>query len=179
MTKRHLAALFALIVCILPARVFGFSIVAYNVENLFDLDGTATYEDYSSDKYTPRHLLVKVCNAAKVLSTVDAGRGPDVVILNEIEIDQTPDAAGPKAGDWLESVKGLTLEEVLSTSPLPPETASLPAEFWLLKALNRPVPMRMAAPVLSKMSSSRVFPSQPSKPTTRSMPAPFSKRNSM
>ena len=136
MTTRHLAALFALIVCILPARVFGFSIVAYNVENLFDLDGTASYEDYSSDKYTPRHLSVKARNAAKVLSTVDAGRGPDVVILNEIEIDQTPDAAGPKAGDWLDSVKGLTLEEVLSTSPLPPETASLPAEFWLLKALE-------------------------------------------
>ena len=136
MPTRHLVAFLALLVSILPARVSGFSIVTYNVENLFDLDGTASYEDYSSGKYTPRHLSVKVRNAAKVLSTVDAGRGPDVVILNEIEIDQTPDGTGPKAGDWLDSVKGLTLEEVLSTSPLPPETASLPAEFWLLKALE-------------------------------------------
>jgi len=136
MLTRHLVALLALLVSILPARVSGISIVSYNVENLFDLDGTASYEDYSSGKYTPRHLSVKVRNAAKVLSTVDAGRGPDVVVLNEIEIDQTPDATGLKAEDWLDSVKGRTLEEVLSTSPLPPETASLPAEFFLLKALE-------------------------------------------
>lgn len=136
MTTRHLVATLALIASILPARLSGFSIVAYNVENLFDLDGIASYEDYSSDKYTPRHLLVKARNAAKVLSTVDSGRGPDVVILNEIEIDQTPDATGLKAADWLDSVKSRTLEEVLSTSPLPPATASLPAELWLLKAIE-------------------------------------------
>jgi hypothetical protein len=136
MNSRLLAAFLALIVSILPARVLGLSIVSYNVENLFDLDGTASYEDYTSDKYTPRHLLVKARNAAKVLSTVDAGRGPDVVVLNEIEIDQTPDATGLKAADWLDSVKGRTLEEILSTSPLPPETASLPSEFFLLKALE-------------------------------------------
>lgn len=136
MLTRHLVASLALFLSIFTARVSGFSIVAYNVENLFDLDGAANYEDYKSDKYTPRHLLVKARNAAKVLSTVDAGHGPDVVVLNEIEIDQTPDATGLKADDWLDSVKGLTLEEVLSTSPLPPETTSLPAEFWLLKALE-------------------------------------------
>jgi len=109
MTTRHLVAFLALLVSILPTRVSGFSIVSYNVENLFDLDGTASYEDYSPDKYTPRHLLVKARNAAKVLSTVDAGRGPDVVILNEIEIDQTPDSSRLKAADWLDSVKGRTL----------------------------------------------------------------------
>jgi endonuclease/exonuclease/phosphatase family metal-dependent hydrolase len=136
MNTRHLAALLALLVSILPARLSGFSLVAYNVENLFDLDGTASYEDYSPDKYTPRHLLVKVRNAAKVLSTVDAGRGPDVLILNEIEIDQTPDSNGLKAADWLNSVKGRTLEEILSRSPLPSAIASLPAELWLLKALE-------------------------------------------
>jgi len=136
MTIRHLAAILVLLVFILPARVSGFSVVAYNVENFFDLDGTASYEDYGPDKYTPRHLLVKARNAAKVLSTVDAGRGPDVVILNEIEIDQTPDAKGLKAMDWLVSVNALTLEKLLCTSPLPPATASLPAEFWLLKALE-------------------------------------------
>ena len=135
MTTRHLVAILVLIGSIFPTRVSGFSIVAYNVENLFDLDGIASYEDFSSDKYTPRHLLVKARNASKVLSTVDAGRGPDVVVLNEIEIDQTPDATGLKVVDWLDSVKGRTLEEVLSSSPLPPGTASLPAEFWLLKAL--------------------------------------------
>ena len=150
MLTRHLVALLALIVSILPARVSGISIVSYNVENLFDLDGTASYEDYTPDKYTPRHLLVKARNAAKVLSTVGAGRGPDVVVLNEIEIDQTPDATALKAEDWLDSVKGRTLEEVLSTSPLPPETASFPAEFFLLKALEdaglgRPDPVDLLA----------------------------------
>ncbi len=136
MNTRLRAAILAFFVSTLPAQLSAFSIVSYNVENLFDLDGTASYEDYTPDKYTPRHLLVKALNAAKVLSTVDAGRGPDVVVLNEIEIDQTPDATGLKAEDWLDSVKGRTLEEVLSTSPLPPETASFPAEFFLLKALE-------------------------------------------
>jgi hypothetical protein len=79
---------------------------------------------------------VKVRNAAKVLSTIDAGRGPDVVILNEIEIDQTPDASASKAVAWLDSVKNRKLTEILSESPLPPEITSLPAEVLLLKALE-------------------------------------------
>jgi len=132
---RFLTLAFA-VTLLLAQPVHAFTIVAYNVENLFDLDGTASYEDYKPEKYTPRHLSVKVRNAAKVLSTIDAGRGPDVVILNEIEIDQTPDASASKAVAWLDSVKNRKLMEILSESPLPPEITSLPAEVLLLKALE-------------------------------------------
>lgn len=136
MITRLLLASIALFVSFIPPHVLGISVVAYNVENLFDMDGKAGYEDYQPDKYTPRHLLVKVGNIAKVLSKVDDGRGPDVVVLNEVEIDQTPDPKSPKAEDWLESVKGQKLRDILSAAPLPQETASLPAEFFLLKAIE-------------------------------------------
>jgi endonuclease/exonuclease/phosphatase family metal-dependent hydrolase len=136
MLRIHHLSCAILLVFLSPLQIWALSVVAYNVENLFDLDGVASYEDYSAAKYTPRHLLVKVGNAAKALSKVDGGRGPDVVILNEIEIDQTPDGSGAKAAEWLDSVKNRTLEEILSESPLPPDTASVPAELWLLKALE-------------------------------------------
>ena len=136
MLRIHHLACAILFVFLSPVQIWAFSIVAYNVENLFDLDGVASYEDYKSEKYTPRHLLVKLSNATKVLSKVDEGRGPDVVVLNEIEIDQTPDDSRVKASEWLDSVKNRTLKEILSESPLPPEIASLPAEFWLVKALE-------------------------------------------
>lgn len=136
MLRIHHLVCAILFVLLSPVQIWAFSVVAYNVENLFDVDGVASYEDYSAAKYTPRHLLVKVGNAAKALSKVDGGRGPDVVVLNEIEIDQTPDGSGAKAAEWLDSVKNRTLKEILSESPLAPETTSVPAEFWLLKALE-------------------------------------------
>jgi len=128
--------LLILFISVLTTRGWGFTIVAYNVENLFDVDGIASYEDYAPDKYTPRHLLVKVQNIATVLSKLDAGRGPDIAILNEIELDQSPNSPPADANIWLDSVKNRTLEEILSESPLPTDVASQPAEVWLLKALE-------------------------------------------
>ncbi|MEI8292553.1 MAG: endonuclease/exonuclease/phosphatase family protein [bacterium] len=132
MLHRYLPFLAAILI-VLP-RLGAVTVVAYNVENFFDLDGVATYEDYRGDKYTPHHLLVKARNVAKVLAKVDQGRGPDVVILNEIELDQTPGSSPADIDAWLDSVKNRSLEEILSESPLPPEVATLPAEAWLLKA---------------------------------------------
>ena len=129
--------LFLLFISVLTTRGWGFTIVAYNVENLFDMDGLASYEDYAPDKYSPRHLLVKVQNIATVLSKIDAGRGPDVVILNEIELDQSPNSPLADPNVWLDSVKNRTLEEILLESPLPTDAVSQPAEMWLLKALEQ------------------------------------------
>jgi endonuclease/exonuclease/phosphatase family metal-dependent hydrolase len=129
--------LFLLLISVLTTRGWGFTIVAYNVENLFDMDGLASYEDYAPDKYSPRHLLVKVQNIAAVLSKVDTGRGPDVVILNEIELDQSPNSPLADPNVWLDSVKNRTLEEILLESPLPTDAVSQPAEMWLLKALEQ------------------------------------------
>lgn len=111
-----------------------FAIVAYNVENLHDLDGVAMYEDYQPAQYTAAHLAVKAANIAKVLARVDKGAGPALVAFNEIELDQTPESSVTNLDAWLASVAGRTLPELLGQNPLPAELAGLPAEAWLLKA---------------------------------------------
>ncbi len=111
-----------------------FSVVAYNVENLFDADGVAVYDDYQPSSYTPQHLAVKLENIVKVLSRVNEGQGPDIVIFNEIELDQTPDSSLEDYQAWLASVEGKSVLELLAENPLPDDLAGIPSEAWLLKA---------------------------------------------
>lgn len=111
-----------------------FSLVTYNVENLFDLDGSSNYDEYKSETYTPEHLAVKVENVARVLAKVGDGRGPDIIVFNEIEIDQTPQSSIPDLRAWLESVKGRSIRDLALSDPVAPEAAGVPAEAWLLKA---------------------------------------------
>lgn len=113
-----------------------FAVVVYNVENLFDLDGVAQYDDYQPATYTPEHLRVKVVNIAQVISRVDQGAGPAVVVFNEIEGDQTPDSTVTDYPAWLKSVAHLKLADMTGRNPLPPELAGLPSEAWLLKAFS-------------------------------------------
>lgn len=110
------------------------SVLTYNVENLFDIDGIANYGEYVPGEYSPAHLLTKVKNIARVLSKAIPPQGPDVIVFNEIEIDHTPDTTIKDYDAWLESVKDRSLESMLSQKPVPPEIAGLPAEAWLLKA---------------------------------------------
>ncbi len=113
-----------------------FSAVVFNVENLFDIDGIALYDDYQPEQWTAEHLRVKLTNTIAVLARVDEGAGPDIVAFNEIEYDHTPETTVP-GGDyaaWLASVAHTTYREMLALNPIPPEIAGLPAEAWLLKA---------------------------------------------
>ena len=91
--RRLLPALLALLLT--PATAREFTVVAYNVENLFDLDGQAGYEDYQSSRYRPAHALTKLRTIARVLARYEAGRGPDVVLLSELEVDRTPGTTPP------------------------------------------------------------------------------------
>ena len=111
-----------------------FSVVSYNVENLFDADGVAAYEDYQPGTYTPEHLAVKVGNIAEVLARTPGG--PDIIVFNEIELDQTPESSVKDYDKWLDSVKGKTVSELLAGPSVPEAVAGLPAEAWLLKALS-------------------------------------------
>jgi Endonuclease/Exonuclease/phosphatase family len=111
-----------------------FAVVAYNVENLHDVDGIAIYDDYQPAVYTPAHLAVKLANITKVLARVNQGAGPEIVVFNEIELDQTPDSKVPDYDAWLASVADTTAAKMLAQTPLPPAIAGLPAEAWLLKA---------------------------------------------
>lgn len=117
-----------------PAGAREFSLVTYNVENLFDIDGTANYGEYVPTEYTPAHLLTKVKNIALVLSKADPPDGPDIIVFNEIEIDHSPESSVEDLNAWLDSMRGRTLDSLLKQKPVPPQIAGLPAEAWLLKA---------------------------------------------
>lgn len=112
-----------------------FSVVVYNVENLFDADGVAVYDDYQASKYTPGHLATKLTNITQVLAKVNQGAGPDIILFNEIEADQTPGSTVKNVDEWLKTYADKRYSELLALSPLPPELAGVPSEVWLQKAL--------------------------------------------
>lgn len=130
----HLTGLAVLVAAsALSARTF--TTVVYNVENLFDADGVAIYEDYQAPKYTASHLATKLANTASVLKRYDDGRGPDLLLLQEIELDRTPESKVEAYDAFLEEYRGKTVADLLATQPLSSALAGLPAEAWLLKAL--------------------------------------------
>jgi hypothetical protein len=116
----------------LPARPF--TAVVYNVENLFDVDGVSGYDEYQPTRYTPAHALTKLRNIARVLAQYEGGRGPDLVLLSEIEVDATPGAIAPDYDAILARYAGTTLERMLGSAH-DRAIADLPAEALLLKAL--------------------------------------------
>jgi hypothetical protein len=111
-----------------------FTVVVYNVENLFDADGRAVYDDYQPAVYQPRHFRTKLLNIAEVLSRFNDGRGPDIILFQEIEVDQTPQP-GVDPVEVLNRYAGRSVADLLSKPNLPVELATLPAEVWLLRAL--------------------------------------------
>jgi hypothetical protein len=127
----------ALVSCVghLPAREF--SLVAYNVENLFDIDGVSIYGDYGPENYGAGHLAVKLRNIATVLREAgEDGTGPELIVLNEIELDQTP-VEGFDREAWLEKAAGRRYEEWLEDEEnLPEELRGAPVDAWLAKALE-------------------------------------------
>jgi hypothetical protein len=111
-----------------------FTVAAYNVENLFDVDGVAVYDEYQPSAYTPAHLRTKLDHIAQVVARIgDDGRGPDIILFEEIEVDRTPESRVDDQAAFLRRYAGTTFEKML-TAPLTPEEAGLPAEAWLLKA---------------------------------------------
>jgi endonuclease/exonuclease/phosphatase family metal-dependent hydrolase len=87
-----------------------FSVLVYNVENLFDADGEAAYDEYQPVLYGQRQLDTKLRNIVDVVARLDEGRGPDVILFQEIEVDRTPDRV-PSAAESLQrafEARGLT-----------------------------------------------------------------------
>ncbi len=112
-----------------------FTVVAYNVENLFDLDGTAGYDDYQPARYSRAHALTKLRNIAKVVARFEGGRGPDVLMLCEIETDATPGKNPPDYDALLAPYARVPLDEMLGAK-FDKRIGDLPAEALLLKAFN-------------------------------------------
>jgi hypothetical protein len=112
-----------------------FTVVAYNAENLVDVDGVAGFDDYQPAKYTRAHALTKFQNAARVVARFENGRGPDVLLLCELEVDLTPSKTTPDYDALLARYAHLTLEEMLGAK-FDSEIADLPSEVLLAKALS-------------------------------------------
>ena len=66
-----------------------FTVLAHNVENLFDLDGVSAYDDYKPQYYGASQLQRKLANLTNLLARFGDGGGPDIVLLQEIELDRT------------------------------------------------------------------------------------------
>lgn len=115
-----------------------FSLLVYNVENLFDADGVALFEDYREEEtpnpqpYGPRKLLTKLDNIARVLSAVDDGAGPDIAVFSELEFDRTPGGEPPDYSALAARYAELTVEDML-VEELDGEIRDLPVEFLLWK----------------------------------------------
>ena len=60
-----------------------FSVVAYNVQNLFDTDGVSRYDDYKPDYYGETELSNKLSVICRVLRKIGGPTGPAVVLLQE------------------------------------------------------------------------------------------------
>jgi len=117
-----------------------FSVVAYNVENLFDVDGVAIFNDYRQDEpdapfsYSRRKLLTKLENAAAVLAALERG-GPDVVLIQELEGDFTPQSRVTDFESFLQEHAGKTVFDMI-VRDWQPEYAGIPTVAWLLKMLE-------------------------------------------
>lgn len=111
-----------------------FIVLVYNVENLFDADGKAVFEDYQPARYSRQHVLTKVENVSRVISQFEHGRGPDIIMFEEIEVDETPSANPPDYAAILKQYAGMTVADMLG-SKFDAAIADLPAEALLAKAM--------------------------------------------
>lgn len=123
----------------LTAQDPGFTVMAFNVENLFDADRKSPYDDFQVDGagldvWSPEELARKLGAVVEVLRSIDGGKGPDVVVLNEIEVDQTPESTIGIA-EFLAKYQGKDYRRLLR-SDMPEELRGAPVEAWLAKALE-------------------------------------------
>lgn len=118
-----------------------FMVLTYNVENLFDVDGVALFNDYKMDGelgskgYTRRKFQTKLENIAAVLKTVNDGAGPEVILFEELEADFTPESAVTDYAGFLAAHEGLSIASMLGDA-WSEEYAGYSSAAWLLKTLS-------------------------------------------
>lgn len=137
-----LAALLAALLAradVAPAPQRTFTVLAYNVENLFDVDRVARFDDYvekpgDPNGYGPAKLARKLEGIGRVLGAVGNGAGPDVLIACELEIDFTPESGVPDISRFLADHRDTPAVQLL-TQGLPDALRGVPSEAWLVKHL--------------------------------------------
>jgi hypothetical protein len=111
-----------------------YTIVIHNIENLFDADGQAVFNDYKPDVYSPRHVFTKIDNVARLMARYNNGAGPDILVLSEMESDFTQPADGNTYSiqSFLNEYSHTNLDKMLGDE-FTPEIGDLPSELLLLK----------------------------------------------
>lgn len=123
-----------------PLQAREFTVVVYNVENLFDVDEVAVFRDYqpagdeNPEGYTPAQFLTKLRAIRQTLSHFNDGQGPEIILFQEIEADQTPHGWDGDLPGFLAAAHGRSVEEIL-TGEIPDKWRGVPAEAWLYKKL--------------------------------------------
>jgi hypothetical protein len=133
--KRFLLPLTLLLAALQAVHAVEFTVVAYNVENLFDVDGVALYGDYEQHGdglYGQGPLLNKLEGIRRSLAAFNDGAGPEIILFQEFELDRTPFGT-PDADAFLRKTEGRTLDNVLREDPA---ASNLPSELLLLKYLD-------------------------------------------
>ena len=119
-----------------------YTLITYNVENLFDADGVAVFNDYKpydingQPQYTKKDVLTKIHHITKVLKKYDSGRGPDIILFEELEGDFTPKGQRHHVDvkSFLKKYSGTTLSHMLG-SGFNKTIRNLPSELLLLKGM--------------------------------------------
>ncbi len=115
------------------------SVIAFNVENLFDLDDKSIYADFpvtntTEHHWTPEKLAGKLQRLAEVLRTAEDGKGPSILIIDELEADHSPEST-ISVSDFLAAQKDKNYKDILKND-LSNELRGMPIEAWLVKALE-------------------------------------------
>ncbi len=112
-----------------------FTVLVYNVENLAAADGRTLSDDYRPKMYSRLHLLTKLNNIAKICALFEEGRGPDIILFQEVERDINSDQYTFDHQGMLRAYKDVRIEEMLGER-YNREIARMPVEALLLKMLS-------------------------------------------
>jgi len=112
-------------------------LVVYNVENMFDADGVAVFNDYKPDVYTPEHLFTKIDNMARLMAHYNDGAGPDILVLSEVESDHSNPLPGTTRDveAFLQRFENTTLKAMLTES-FSSDIADISSEMLLIKGMH-------------------------------------------
>lgn len=118
-----------------------FTVLVYNVENLFDLDGVSLFDEYALSRdrtsfpYGPVQMLNKFRAIESILREAGGAAGPEVIAFQEFELDQTPFLDG-RGQAFARAWGGRTVEQVLESGNLAPEISAAPVELLLKRYLE-------------------------------------------
>lgn len=117
-----------------------FTVLTFNVENLFDADQVALYDDYKevdtnrAHPYTPAMLARKVEMVGRVLAASVPG-GPDIIVFSEFEEDRTPESSVVDLEAAIVAEQDWSVAELLAPPHLE-RMRGYPVEFFVLKQLR-------------------------------------------